>query len=250
MGSDAADTGRWRDGGDHGDSGDALNGSHHTGAPNGISSVAGHKLLYDGTLRGGGVNRWRMTEKGKGWTPGPIHRMDICADGKWGGWWCSQKENLHYGPSFDAMSRQKEAISQQERGNDPAKPHKRQEKKKKTQMWLLCCWFFFCFVFLGWEHSLKSQQLARWTTGGKKSCFFMLFIFKLKVKLFQKAELGRLITQNTFHTNPLFYIKPLEFSPCFSCSLLSGVNPPPFIPQAKNKKYHSPNSTSLSLFPF
>lgn len=48
-----------------------------------------------------------------------------------------------------------------------------------------------------------------------------IFIFQLQVTLFQRAELGRLITQNTFHTNPFFYIKPKSFLSSFSFSVLS-----------------------------
>lgn len=33
--------------------------------------------------------------------------------------------------------------------------------------------------------------------------------------LFERAELGRLITQNTFHTDPFLYIKPSSFLPLF-----------------------------------
>lgn len=82
--------------------------------------------------------------------------------------------------------------------------------------------------------------------------FLLLFIFKLKVKLFQKAELGRLITQNTFHTNPLFYIKPLEFS--LLLFLLSAIRsePPSLLPPSQKKKQKTPQpqlylSFSVSL---
>lgn len=73
--------------------------------------------------------------------------------------------------------------------------------------------------------------MSDWGKGEMVFLLLLLFIFKLKVKLFQKAELGRLITQNAFHTNPLFYIKPLEFS--LLLFLLSAISSEPTPPSLR-----------------
>lgn len=58
--------------------------SSHGGPQTASPAWRGHRPVCDGTLLGG-VNRWSRAEEGReGWTPGPIHRMDICADGKTG----------------------------------------------------------------------------------------------------------------------------------------------------------------------
>lgn len=67
-----------------------------------------------------------------------------------------KKENRHYGPSFDAMSWQRGAISQQELGNDPTATRKhagdgktKQKKLKHTHRCGCSVWVFFLVAVVG-----------------------------------------------------------------------------------------------------
>lgn len=64
--------------------GDASNGSYHTGGPHAISSVAGARRPSDGTRNDDDEGGGRTGDEGE--RPSQFTRMDICADGKWGGW--------------------------------------------------------------------------------------------------------------------------------------------------------------------
>lgn len=148
MGSDAADTGRWKGGA----GGDEPNGSHYTGAPNGISSMGGGGTSLC-AMAPCAAMAWtdeeRREKKGKRWTPGPIHRMDICADGKWGWMVMFAKGESTLSPLFWCnVPAERSNLPAWERGNDrlDAQTHKRQRKKEKkrqhTDVFAALWWFF------------------------------------------------------------------------------------------------------------
>lgn len=92
------------------------------------------------------------------------------------------------------------AISQQGLWNDTLTTG-----SEKIQSWLGC----FCETEEIGPVSVENSWIHE---GWAKEEIFML---QLQVTLFQRTELGRLITQNTFRANPFLYIKPWSFLSLF-----------------------------------